>query len=546
MNMLLLAVLLLATTSIASGIECPNVANPVFDATSRAAVLAKHNEYRAMLTHGTAQYKGGHNLKSGKNIYELVWDCDLEKHAQNWSNNCEFKHSHTPEQGGVQAVESWWSELQKYDASVNPNMDFNDGVFSVAGHWSQLAWGATTKVGCGLANCGSGGSAFIKVTCNYVIPGNMQGAVIFQLGNGCSSDSECTTYPESKCNVTSKLCMQKQAQTTPAQPGPQTTQATPVQPGAQTTQATPGKPGPQTTQPAKPEVTPTPGACEDTATDCAMYASYCFIQPYSRMLQRRCKKTCNVCDCQDIDANCASQQTKVQRKGRDVESVRKTESATAPLTTSRHFGAPIPVFKCSEKYSQAKRQDCHRLSRQSLSASQVRGCGGACIRSMFGAHWARQKQAQTTPAQPGPQTTQATPVQPGAQTTQATPGKPGPQTTQPAKPEVTPTPGACEDTATDCAMYASYCFIQPYSRMLQRRCKKTCNVCDCQDIDANCASQVNSCNLADVSTKCQLTCGNCGGCSDDANNCALMSYLCNDPTFGSVMKARCKKTCNFC
>ncbi|KHN86537.1 Ancylostoma secreted protein, partial [Toxocara canis] len=204
----------------ASGIECPNVANPVLNATIRAAVVAKHNELRATLTHGTAEYKGGHKLPSGKNIYQMVWDCDLEKHAQDWSNKCEFKHSDADmgenlfqssplsvEKGGVAAVEDWWSELQNYDASGNPNMDFNDDVFAVAGHWSQLAWGATTKVGCGLANCGSGGSAFIKVTCNYVIAGNMEGAVIFQPGNGCTADSECTTYPESKCNVTSKLCM---------------------------------------------------------------------------------------------------------------------------------------------------------------------------------------------------------------------------------------------------------------------------------------------------------------------------------------------------
>ncbi|VDM25096.1 unnamed protein product [Toxocara canis] len=104
--------------------------------------------------------------------------------------------------------------------------------------------------------------------------------------------------------------------------------------------------------------------------------------------------------------------------------------------------------------------------------------------------------------------------------------------------QVTPAPSGCEDTATDCAMYESYCFIQPYSRILQRRCKKTCNLCDCEDIDTNCASQMNNCDSEDVRTICQLTCGDCGGCSDNASNCALMSHLCND--------ARCKKTCNFC
>ncbi|KHN71659.1 Venom allergen 5, partial [Toxocara canis] len=53
----------------------------------------------------------------------------------------------------VNAVNAWWSELKKYDAAKNPNNTFNDFVFSTSGHWSQLAWGATTLVGCGVSNC---------------------------------------------------------------------------------------------------------------------------------------------------------------------------------------------------------------------------------------------------------------------------------------------------------------------------------------------------------------------------------------------------------
>uniref|UniRef100_A0A183U2D2 SCP domain-containing protein n=1 Tax=Toxocara canis TaxID=6265 RepID=A0A183U2D2_TOXCA len=135
--------------------------------------------------------------------------------------------------------------LKQYDASGNPKVVINDDVFKVAGHWSQVAWGATTQVGCGITNCGP--DKFIMVTCNYLVArekgweqSSSSGYLSSVIPHGVKEWKDEASGGKKAAALCNMLALQKQAQTTPAQPG------------AQTTQATPGKPGPQTTQPAKP------------------------------------------------------------------------------------------------------------------------------------------------------------------------------------------------------------------------------------------------------------------------------------------------------
>ncbi|KHN71286.1 Venom allergen 5, partial [Toxocara canis] len=76
-----------------SGKECPSVPNVKFDPHTRQIALQVHNELRSKLAHGTAVYKDGGHLRAGKNIYQMAWDCDLEKQSQEWADKCAFKHS---------------------------------------------------------------------------------------------------------------------------------------------------------------------------------------------------------------------------------------------------------------------------------------------------------------------------------------------------------------------------------------------------------------------------------------------------------------------
>ncbi|KHN76759.1 Venom allergen 3 [Toxocara canis] len=202
-------------TNPTAGSQCPWVTNAKFDEAARAAIVAKHNEYRSKIAHGTAKYKGGQTLSSGKNS----WDCGLEQSAQDWSDRCEFDPSYPDDFGenydefnatnpmkvAMEAMEDWWGQLKQYDASSNPNITFNDDVYEYAMHWSQMAWGEATKIGCGIHNCTHEKKQYSVITCHYDF-GNWPLQPVFEQGNGCSVDADCTTYPNSKCDTSSKLC----------------------------------------------------------------------------------------------------------------------------------------------------------------------------------------------------------------------------------------------------------------------------------------------------------------------------------------------------
>uniref|UniRef100_A0A915A2R6 SCP domain-containing protein n=1 Tax=Parascaris univalens TaxID=6257 RepID=A0A915A2R6_PARUN len=73
--------------------NCPNVRQQQFNPLSRRVVLNRHNDLRSMLAKGLVEYEGGARLRSGKNIYQLSWDCELERVAQEWADRCVYGHS---------------------------------------------------------------------------------------------------------------------------------------------------------------------------------------------------------------------------------------------------------------------------------------------------------------------------------------------------------------------------------------------------------------------------------------------------------------------
>ncbi|NUP26618.1 MAG: hypothetical protein HOQ36_00630 [Nocardia sp.] len=129
--------------------------------------LSLHNQHRA--DYGAAA---------------LQWDTALAADAQKWAERCEFVHSPADGKygenlyagGGAdvtvdQAIQVWMDEAQQYD--------YADPVFSTAtGHFTQVVWKATTKVGVAIADCPAG--AIFDMPSKYVVaryapPGNMAG-----------------------------------------------------------------------------------------------------------------------------------------------------------------------------------------------------------------------------------------------------------------------------------------------------------------------------------------------------------------------------------
>ena len=65
----------------------------------------------------------------------------------------------------IRAVQAWYGEEKQYNYN-NPN--WQPG----AGHFTQVVWKGTTKVGCAAVQCGNLGT---YVICEYSPPGNVIG-----------------------------------------------------------------------------------------------------------------------------------------------------------------------------------------------------------------------------------------------------------------------------------------------------------------------------------------------------------------------------------
>jgi pathogenesis-related protein 1 len=117
-------------------------------------------------------------------IPPLAWSSDIAATAKAWADGCKFEHSSgkygenlyasggantTPEE----VVASWVGEAKDYDYAAN-------SCGGVCGHYTQVVWRKSTKLGCGVSNC-SKNSPFDGFpnwqiwVCNYDPPGNFNG-----------------------------------------------------------------------------------------------------------------------------------------------------------------------------------------------------------------------------------------------------------------------------------------------------------------------------------------------------------------------------------
>ncbi len=112
----------------------------------------------------------------------LAWSPDIALTAQRWADalaqrGCALDHSSGPLGENLaagtaaimtpeRAVALWVEERSSYD--------FARGGFSMTtGHFTQVVWRGSQRLGCASATCGNGLRVWV---CNYDPPGNMDGA----------------------------------------------------------------------------------------------------------------------------------------------------------------------------------------------------------------------------------------------------------------------------------------------------------------------------------------------------------------------------------
>ncbi|NWV59772.1 GLIP1 protein, partial [Malurus elegans] len=126
------------------------------------------------------------------NMLYMTWDPDLAKTAKAWAKKCLFKHNIYLQQRGKThprfafagenlwtgsiaaftvkgAITSWYNEVQFYTYNTNE-------CSKVCGHYTQVVWATSYKVGCAVHFCPKVAYTSIPnaahFICNYGPPGN--------------------------------------------------------------------------------------------------------------------------------------------------------------------------------------------------------------------------------------------------------------------------------------------------------------------------------------------------------------------------------------
>ncbi|GMT21925.1 hypothetical protein PFISCL1PPCAC_13222, partial [Pristionchus fissidentatus] len=164
---------LLLLSSLVTHAQAAGTCGGKFSQADRDVILKAHNTLRATIASGkyTAQ---GKTFPSASNMQAMEWDCDVENSAQSWANGCLYEHSKKNATGenmyqywSWQAVQvnlsvvpqkgcdSWSTEFQQrgLNSTTLTVQQFLAGI----GHATQMAWAASTKLGCGVSLCGEGG-----------------------------------------------------------------------------------------------------------------------------------------------------------------------------------------------------------------------------------------------------------------------------------------------------------------------------------------------------------------------------------------------------
>lgn len=107
---------------------------------------------------------------------DLVWDDELAAWAYKVSSTCVFEHSggsygENLAAGGDGTPEEFVGRW--YDEGVSEGYSYSNGGFSHAtGHFTQVVWKGTSRLGCATVNCPGLGNFF---TCEYADAGNYEG-----------------------------------------------------------------------------------------------------------------------------------------------------------------------------------------------------------------------------------------------------------------------------------------------------------------------------------------------------------------------------------
>jgi len=197
------------------GPKCPNAWTEPVPESDKKILVDKHNELRSLVAKGKA-LKG----MKAKNMRKLEWDDALAEGAQLWANQCDYGHDTDRDTcdgfvgqngawnaGGEElnsfqmagVTERWYKEIENFTAAPKElqksviqkfKSGSSEGGIKKTGHFTQVIWAETTKIGCAaIAYDSSDPRSYITRElihyCNYYPTGNMGDRPIFLTKGKC-------------------------------------------------------------------------------------------------------------------------------------------------------------------------------------------------------------------------------------------------------------------------------------------------------------------------------------------------------------------------
>ncbi|XP_017887546.1 venom allergen 3-like [Ceratina calcarata] len=181
---------------------CGSVMSVGFTDAEKNAIVKKHNDLRAYVAAGMEKQGNPGPQPPALNMKTMIWDEGLAEVAQRWSNQCHFGHDQCRNDasdgyvgqnvawagwtGGAGSkpedlVQSWYNEVKDFDR--NQVSRFTGQNFEKVGHYTQLVWANSYRLGCGKITYKAPGSQWtsLYLVCNYGPGGNYINSPIYEI-----------------------------------------------------------------------------------------------------------------------------------------------------------------------------------------------------------------------------------------------------------------------------------------------------------------------------------------------------------------------------